>query len=473
MKGFVLKIHALIFFSLLCSSSMLFTNAAETYPPLAPAADDSAFGQNIQRTMTLLATSTPEHHNKVRILFYGQSITEQEWSKYVADDLRKRFPNADLDIQNRAIGGFASQILVRIAEHDLYPFYPDLLIFHVYGANQQYEEIIANTRQRTTAEILMQKDHVTKWPPDEIDEKKDKGMWWDNMMNQKFLPGIAKKYGCGLADVRAVWLDYLKTNKLEPKDLLKDGVHLNAHGNFLMSEIINRNLAYKPTLPNDNWKDLVRTVQVGKDVQWKEGKLTLEFEGNRVDAIAAQAAESGQAEIRIDGKKPSDFPELYTIMRTSVSQAGFWPSILRVTHEKPLLLEDWTVTITEVIEGEKSCKFKFDVSGSKTGADGSGSSEAKFVSNSGRVAIESKDWWLNNARQQSQKKVPVGFTAHWHINPMFVDEYKPLKAEDPTHEYPTTLAQGLSNEKHTLEIVQTGTTPVAIKEIRVYTPPVK
>ena len=38
-------------------------------------------GRNIQRTMTLLAASTPEKRNTVKILFYGQSITEQDWWK--------------------------------------------------------------------------------------------------------------------------------------------------------------------------------------------------------------------------------------------------------------------------------------------------------------------------------------------------------------------------------------------------------
>ena len=166
------------------------------YAPPQRLKDESDLGQHIQRTMTLLRTSAPKHRNKVRILFYGQSITEQDWSKQVADDLRKRFPNADLKIENRAIGGFASQLLIRPAEHDLYPYYPDLLIFHVYGANREYEEIIRNTRSRTTAEVLMLRDHVTKWPPAVIDEKKDKGMWWDDLMNNHLLPQIAKKYGC-------------------------------------------------------------------------------------------------------------------------------------------------------------------------------------------------------------------------------------------------------------------------------------
>jgi hypothetical protein len=43
--------------------------------------DTASFGRNVQRTMRLLATSTPERRNTVRVLFYGQSITEQGWWK--------------------------------------------------------------------------------------------------------------------------------------------------------------------------------------------------------------------------------------------------------------------------------------------------------------------------------------------------------------------------------------------------------
>ena len=101
--------------------------------------------------MTLLAASTPQHRNTVKILFYGQSITQQTWWRLVAEHLRQQFPHANLIIENRAIGGFASQILVKTAEHDLYPFYPDLVIFHVYGSHIEYENIIKNIRSRTTA----------------------------------------------------------------------------------------------------------------------------------------------------------------------------------------------------------------------------------------------------------------------------------------------------------------------------------
>lgn len=78
------------------------------FPAVAPDPNASHFGAGIQRTMTLLASSTPERRNAVRILFYGQSLTKQEWTRTIADDLRARFPYADITFANRAIGGYAS-----------------------------------------------------------------------------------------------------------------------------------------------------------------------------------------------------------------------------------------------------------------------------------------------------------------------------------------------------------------------------
>ena len=77
--------------------------AAEFPAPKSLGATET-FGRNLQSTMKLLTDSTPEKRNTVRVLFYGQSITEQNWSKIVADDLRTRFPHANLVIENRALG---------------------------------------------------------------------------------------------------------------------------------------------------------------------------------------------------------------------------------------------------------------------------------------------------------------------------------------------------------------------------------
>ena len=100
---------------------------------------------NIQRTMARIAASTPAKPATVRLQFYGQSITAQGWTTLVEKDLARRFPCVKFVFQNAAIGGFTSPALIRTAEHDLYPWYPDILVFHVYGPVDKYEEITATS----------------------------------------------------------------------------------------------------------------------------------------------------------------------------------------------------------------------------------------------------------------------------------------------------------------------------------------
>jgi hypothetical protein len=97
-----------LFAMLLLSVCAFETSAQAPYPAPRSLGAVETYGRNIQRTMRLLATSTPQCRHTVRILFYGQSITEQSWSKLVSADLRRHFPHADLVIENRATGGHSS-----------------------------------------------------------------------------------------------------------------------------------------------------------------------------------------------------------------------------------------------------------------------------------------------------------------------------------------------------------------------------
>jgi spore coat polysaccharide biosynthesis predicted glycosyltransferase SpsG len=193
--------------NILLTATLCFSTSsalAQTSPP-SYVGDPAQLGRGVQRTMTLLATSTPQRRNTVRILFYGQSITAQDWWKEVAADVRTRFPHANLVIENRALGGFASQRLVKTAETDLYPFQPDLLIFHVYGSHVDYERIIQRTRERTTAEILIQTDHInarSDWRNEPTDPAKITFKQWDSFMNYRHLPAVIARYGCGYVDQR-------------------------------------------------------------------------------------------------------------------------------------------------------------------------------------------------------------------------------------------------------------------------------
>jgi len=444
-------------------------------PPAYPApkfGDTSGWGRNIQRTMRLLATSTPQKRNTVRILFYGQSITEQRWWQAVADDLRARFPHANLVIENRALGGYASQLLVKTSETDLYPFYPDLLIFRDQGAHDKYEDIIRRVRERTVAEILLQNDHVTDvaefseetdpaklWPPN--------GKYWGAFMNHNCLPMLSRRYGAEYCDQRSLWKRYLKENALQPAQLLCDGTHLNAHGEFLMAECAKAYLRYDPRLGRAAIEDCVQTHAVGRDVAWREGRLRLAFTGNRVDLIVKPGA-APPAAVRIDGRRPSEFSELYGFTRTQAKPGGKWPPIAPLKSEKRLQIEDWAM---EVVKDRQDAKnFRFALRGSKTGPDGEGRSDRRFVSCSGRIVIEPEDWNVSFALMLAQvKPVPDRFTVTWSVVPYFVDEFVSPGVKEATVESTVTLAQGLAGAKHVLEIAGSEETPIAA--VRVYDPP--
>ena len=55
---------------------------------IAVAEKDMAI-RKLPANAVVASTSTPVHRNPVRILFYGRSITKQEWSQQGAQDIRK------------------------------------------------------------------------------------------------------------------------------------------------------------------------------------------------------------------------------------------------------------------------------------------------------------------------------------------------------------------------------------------------
>jgi hypothetical protein len=194
--------------------------ADEEFAPATPVGDVDQFGAGIQRTMTLLATSTPQHRNRVRILFYGQSVTMNPWWKTVAEHLRASFPDADIEIENRAVGGYGGATLIKTAEYDLYPYYPDLLIFHVWGGvrSGDQEEIIRRVRQRTTAEVLLWTSNL-RWPrdvppdTDPQDESVQKVDGADQAISDLYFR-LGEELGCEVADVRSGIRQYLAENDL-------------------------------------------------------------------------------------------------------------------------------------------------------------------------------------------------------------------------------------------------------------------
>ncbi len=410
----------------------------------------------IQRTMARIAASTPQKPATVRVQFYGQSITAQAWTKLVEKDLSARFPSVHFVFQNAAIGGFTSPALIRTAEHDLYPWYPDLLIFHVYGPMDKYEEILRNVRARTTAEIVLWTSHLNSR------ETLDKNPDADPRIVA--IRAIAKKYDCLLIDVRKKWIAYLREKNLSPPALLRDGVHLNKEGVELMASFIVPELAYVSELATTAQAGRVTEVPLDSPAVTKDksGALTLAFRGNRVVAVS-DGAGSGAADVLLDGQAMAGRPELWAVTRPSTAPKMWMPAIKQVCFEKTPLAEDWTLTcLPDSTPDAKNVHFQ--VVGSETGADGEGFSDAKFVSKSGRVVIDPADWHLAWCLGYKKLQLPAGFQVKWRTYPLFSAKYEPQPAEAET-----VLVQNCDNGPHKLTL-QGSAAKLGIRAFRVYAP---
>jgi hypothetical protein len=440
---------------------------ADPYPAPPPWQPDSAQRENLRRSLTLLRESTPENRKTVRVLFYGQSITEQAWWKEVARYLRTTYPNANLIVSNLAIGGHASQLLVKTAEADLYPFQPDLLIFHVYGPHIEYENIIRRVRERTCADILLQTDHITRDDSltEETNSEKLTPKQWDPWMNHVFLPNTATRYGACRADIHELWKRYLQANHLKASDLLKDGVHLNAQGEWLMAELLKSYLAPLSPKPGyDPYNDgRVRTVAAPASPE--DSRVKLGFTGTRVDLVFRPDAK-GRADVLIDGRPPSAIPELYGFTRVSAFPQSNWPILLKVDSQAPLIAEEWTIQTKSQSPDGEDCSFA--LRGSVTGEDGEGTSTNRFASKSGRVVIAPDDWNLSYCFKVFHRLLPEGHAVKWRAVLHGVDTAEP-PATAPGVEASLTLAQSLAPGNHTLELhgERLGAT---IQSIRSYSP---
>lgn len=431
-------------------------------------------GSTISRSLFLMATSTPQKKHKVKVLFYGQSITRGGWTPMTESYLRATFPNADLEVRQEAIGAFGANELRRPLEHDVVTWYPDLVIYHNYGGNQDIEGLIQDIRRRTTAEVMHQTQHVT------TQDAATQGAY--DRESYGHFPDIDKRLGAYTVDIRTPWKAYMQQKGKSAQDLTmpKDGLHLNAEGNMLYAQITNDQLKYNDKVLVDPLR-MVNTFEVGKQVNWNGKKLTFQFDGNRVDFLAKGGANlpAGAATVLIDGKKPSEFPGAYGATRPNRELDNDWPwsigSILRVTSDPGVTpkAEDWTLKLTSI---NKAGDCAFTVTGSVTGADGSGTCANNFVSTSKRVVIDKTDFFFTRPQNGVNNiTIPVGYEIKWKVLPLHADNYPPaaINATDTTMEYLTTIIQGISNGKHTLELTATGETLPAIEAIRVHRPPLR
>ena len=167
-------------------------------PVLAPLPTDSSrylvppsipYGSRITRTMRLLATSTPEHKHRVRILFYGQSITGG-WTDLVLKDLAGGSPTPTS--WPRTAPSADSGALV-VADGRGGPV--SLLSGPAVPSGWRrptpaMERMFAAIRERTTAEVLTFTEHVHFYADKRVDKEGDR------------IRELSEEYGYEVVDLR-------------------------------------------------------------------------------------------------------------------------------------------------------------------------------------------------------------------------------------------------------------------------------
>ena len=159
---------------------------------------------------------------------------------------------------------------------------------------------------------------------------------------------------------------------------------------------------------------------------------------------------------------------MYAATRTNPAPGSWFPAIRCFELGEGVVPEHWELTITRI--NDKCSEFDYEVKGSVTGPDGKGNSKEKFTSNSGRLIIQPQTFCFESAHQIFEKPVPIGFKVVWNVYALVPDEWKPRNIADPAKENLYTLAQGLPNGKHVLEIIPATAGDLPVRYLVVYQP---
>ena len=219
-------------------------------PAQTPTPPDPA--QAIARSLAIIRDATPAHPRVLKILFYGQSISTPKWTDQAMATLRARYPDVAFDYRNLALGGWSAKYLSRAAARDLAEAYPDLIVFHVYGDHRAYERIMRLMRAETTADVVLQTDHVIG----PVEPVCDAGLhlhwspapgcqghvWfkqrdWSVFMSRVWIPTMAQRYDMAMEPRTQEWQAYLGAHQLAPLALIHDIPHPNAQGWTVMADL--------------------------------------------------------------------------------------------------------------------------------------------------------------------------------------------------------------------------------------------
>ena len=434
----------------------------------------------IARSLSIVGIANPENPKVLRVLFYGQSISSTHWTDQAINNLRAAYPNVTFDSRNLALGGFDSGKLERTTERDIAEFYPDLIVFHVYGDHRAYERIIRLFRSKTSADIVVQTDHVTATPEPVCDEGLQlrwspppgctghiwfKQRNWEDFMSGVWLPTLATRYGLAVEPRRERWDAYLQMRGMKPAELLVDMPHPNEQGWTLMADLFTRWFKALVASSNDNAPPERGVMSFAAPIS---GSTTsYQFEGNRIELIS-NGPLNGKVTVTIDGKRPQNLDGCWLDSRVSrLPNVPDWPALSQVKVDPSYHKADtWTLHVTNL--NDKQTAFDFTLSSASAGYDGSGKADEPFSSISGLVNIEPIDWTIAYAASVSSKRLPEGYTMSWTRSFVCSDQ-EAVVLTNGSREQRYLIATGLPNVRHNVKIRIENDASI-IKEVRTYMP---
>lgn len=440
------------------------------------------FGTKIPRTMSLLENSTKHIPRDLKIQFYGQSIVGGLDQNLIINKLKERYPTVTFNVVKNPIGGFTAPSLSRVAIHDLYHEYADLIIFHVYGGDKSgdLEEIFRNIKSRTTAEVIVFNHHIVYAGENENTQQKRN---LSDFYGSKSIELLANKYDFEFVDIRKPWKDFISINpEINIKSLLRDGVHPNKLGNELLAYCILQHFKYNPYLQfiNSNIYDIQFNDITYQQSQYelkfkgdydlsdnlklgKDSELSFNFVGNRVDIIPTSENKNSEIEILVNSLKPSEISSLFYITRPSSNFEMWWPAMKRVSLSEKILpiIQKYTLEIFNINRESKT--FSFKLFGKKTGFDGEGNNKEDFISNSKLISIRKDDFTIFQSESISKKETPENFKVTFEIKQLAKD-YNNISGSNRI-----TLLKGIENGLNNITIkVKSG--ELKLDKIRIYKP---
>lgn len=288
--------------------------------------------------------------------------------------------------------------------------------------------------------------------------------------------------GFEVVDIRTNWKRYLEFSQSKPAAFLKDIVHLSPAGEALWAKFALPHFVYLPDAKPD-WRGRVRvftpngkpfaatTSEYPTDGVSVTAPIKIAFAGRRVDLLsgAALSAKPGSAKILIDGKAPSSLPELYYASTSTRPPDFFWPMIRRAQLGGSPVIEDWKITFSHI--NDEGTDYQYDVAVTVTGPDGTGNAREKFVSKSGRLTLEPGSFTLTSLVTSVRKGEPYpdGTACKISVKANFLDQWQPAPASAASEDR-ATIAFGLIDGPHTLEIIPNNDGPLSLRAIVVHHP---